>query len=321
MPAEQPAVKPIATGVITQAKGAHLGEFFQALADSPAAGTVAVADDSGESEALAGKILKQKLTGFFRSSQEMLARQKPRFAVVSMESVRAPAEIRRCLEAGSHVLTEKPACTRAEDFEPLTQLAEMRHLNLALALANRPHAPIQEARRLLQKQILGRLYGIEMHLVADQSRLTRDDYQQSWRCDRERSGGGHLAWLGIHWIDTAQYITGLKIRRVAGFTENVGGQPITVEDSAAMALEFDGGIFGTLTSGFYLDRHYKFHIRRYHSHMRIWGSHGWLELSSFEDQPLIYASRRLPDASEQIFQYPAGQRSYTPFVNAAVQAA
>ena len=321
MPAEPQPVQPVPVGVVTQSKGAHLREFFQALADSPEAASVALADDSGEAEPLAREILQNKLAGVYRDPQEMLRTARPKFALVSMEAVRAPGEIRRCLEAGCHVLTEKPACTRGEDFEPLARMADARHLNLALALANRPHAPIQQARKLLTRQLFGKLYAMELHLVADQSRLTREDYQQSWRCDRSRSGGGHLAWLGIHWFDVAQYITGLKIRRVAGFIANTGGQPIDVEDSATMTLEFDSGILGTLTSGFYLDRYYKYNIRRYHSHLRIWGSHGWLELSSFEEQPLTYVSRRLPDQAEQIFNYPRGQRSYTPFVRSAVRAA
>src|SRR3712207_8124755 len=43
---------------------------------------------------------------------------------------------------------------------------------------------------------------------------------------------------------------------LAGFTTVVGGQPIEVEDSATVALRFDSGALGTITSGYYLDRGY-----------------------------------------------------------------
>ena len=42
----------------------------------------------------------------------------------------------RALDAGCHVFAEKPACVRIEDFIPLVQKADARHLNLMLALAN-----------------------------------------------------------------------------------------------------------------------------------------------------------------------------------------
>ncbi len=48
----------------------------------------------------------------------------------------------------------------------------------------------------------------------------------------------HLTWLGIHWLDLAMYVTGSRITHVAGFSGNVGGQPIDTEDSAAISLRF-----------------------------------------------------------------------------------
>jgi predicted dehydrogenase len=67
------------------------------------------------------------------------------------------------------------------------------------------------------------------------------------------------------------YISGSRIRDVAALTANVGGQPIDTEDSAVVALRFDNGILGTLTSGYYLNR-------GYHSLLKIWGSGGWVAL-------------------------------------------
>src|SRR5262249_13332816 len=162
------------------------------------------------------------------------------------------------------------------DFAQLTRTAQQKHRHLMLALANRLHAPVREARRLLQEGKLGKVYGVEVHLVADQTRLKREAYHKSWFAQKARAGGGHLIWLGIHLLDLALHVTGLKVRQVAGFAGVVGGQPIDVEDSAAVALRFDNGSFGTLTSGYYLDK-------GYHSHLQIWGEHGWLRLASIEE--------------------------------------
>jgi len=87
-----------------------------------------------------------------------------------------------------------------------------------------------------------------------------------------------------------------------------------VEDSAAAALRFDNGCFGTMTSGYYLDK-------GYHSHIKVWGEHGWLRLASIEDEPLEwYGARDVKEPRLQKFTYPKGERGYTPFVRSAVRA-
>jgi predicted dehydrogenase len=317
---EEKIVPTINVGVITQSQGAHLREYFGSLADTPEVAKVAVADDSGECLALARELLKDELDADYRDPVKMLAERKPQLALVSMEPVRAPRAIDAALEAGCHVLTEKPGCVRIEDFEPLVRKAEMKHLEIMLALANRPHAPVREAKRIVSQGLLGKLYGINMYLVADQARLQRPDYRDSWRCTKARAGGGHLIWLGIHWLDMAMYITGLKVEQVSGFVNVVGGQPIDVEDSAAVSLQFSGGVLGTLMSGFYLDKAFSESIQRYQSYMQIWGADGWLRLSIFEEEPLQWYSTRAKGVpAVQRFEYAKGQRSYQPFVQEAVR--
>ena len=160
-----------------------------------------------------------------------------------------------------------------------------------------------EAKRLIESGAIGDLYGVEMHMVADQTRLGREGYGERWEAQQSRSGGGHLVWLGIHWLDLAMFITDTDIKSVAGFTANVGGKPFDVEDSATAALQFSNGTLGTVTSGYYTDEARSIppeahHLRAasalqttvggsdprlacaqgYNSHMKFWGSKGWVHL-------------------------------------------
>jgi len=304
----------IQVGVITNADGSHLDLYFSALAKTEETAGVHLADPSGKTVERARAALGAKLVGVHNDAGDMLRKARPALALVSLEAVLSPPAIDQALDAGCHVLTEKPACVRAVDFEKLVRKAQQNHRHLMLALANRSHAPVQEARRLVQKGVLGRIYATELHLVADQARIRRESYRQQWVAQKKRAGGGHLAWLGIHWLDLATYITGLRVQQVAGFAGVVGGQPIDVEDSAAVALKFDNNSFGTMTSGYYLDR-------GYHSHLQIWGEHGWLRLAAIEDTPLEwYSTRDNKQPEVQRFNYPKGQRGYQPFVRAAVRA-
>lgn len=303
---------PVAVGVLTNAGAAHLDLYFAALAQSEEAKTVALADPSGQSVPSARKILGEKLTAVFPTAAELLSQRKPTLALVSLEAASAPPVIEAALQAGCHVYAEKPACVREADFARLVRLADSKHLLLMLALANRLHPAMREARRLIRANRIGKIFGLEMHLVADQTRLTRPAYHQTWFAQKDRAGGGHLIWLGIHWLDLAMYLTGSKITEVAGFTANVGGQPLDVEDSAAMALRFENGTLGTLTSGYYLDR-------GYHSHIKIWGSKGWLQLGLHGGEPLIWAEHGQPDV--QRYTGPTEPSGYTPFVAACLRAA
>ena len=303
----------IRVGLMTAGTGAHVSAYLEGLKSSATASSVAVADPSGQHFEMAQKILGDKLQKTYASHRTLLKEFAPQMTVVTQEAVASPPVIADCLEAGCHVLTEKPACIRAADFAELVRTADSKHLHLMLALANRINKPVLKAKELVHSGDIGQVYGLEMHIIADHTRLTSPAYHQSWYADKQRAGGGHLIWLGIHWLDLAMLITGSKTNAVTGFAGNVGGEAITVEDSAAVSLQFDNNTFGTMTSGYYLDR-------GYHSHIKIWGSHGWLELTQMEDVPLRwYSTRNTKTPTVQIYDGPK-ERGYSPFVDAAVKA-
>jgi predicted dehydrogenase len=304
---------PLHVAMVTESGGAHLESYFDALSRAPEIGSVALCDSSGESEALARGALGAKLTGTYMDTAGMLRDQKPAFAIVSMEAVHAPTMIDTLLDADCHILAEKPSCVRIEDFEPLYRKAMARDRYLVLALANRVNPVILEAQRLIREGTIGKIYGIEVHMVADQTRLTEPGYAESWTAQKARVGGGHLIWLGIHWLDLAMFVTGSPLRAVTGLTANVGGSPLDVEDSAAVAMRFENGALGTLTAGYFLDEGYD-------SHMKVWGSHGWLHFHMHGGEPLEWYSTRDADRRIQRLQEPEKQDAYVPFVRAVARA-
>ena len=306
---------PIHAVILTHAAGPHLDAYYTALAQCPEVATVGLADPSGSTFAAAAKTLGPKLRQTTRDAAALLRDTHPALALVTMEATLAPAAIDLALENNCHVFAEKPACIRASDFAPLVQKAEAKHLHLMLALANRITPAVQAARQLIRDGRLGKLYGLELHLVADQTRLKSESYRKTWLAQKARAGGGHLTWLGIHWLDLAMFITGASVTAVAGFSGVVGGQPLEVDDSNALALRFDNGIFGTMTSGYYLKS-------GYHQHLKIWGESGWLWLCEQTEAPLQWQSYTdSKNTGIQSYKQPNEPKGYTPFVRAAVLAA
>jgi len=300
--------------VITNQEGAHLRDYFSSLAASAETRRVLLADPSGHNFEAAKTALGGKLGGTYASARELFAQNRPQLTLVSLEPALAPAAIAAALDAGSHVLAEKPASLGIAAFARLAEKAEAKNLHLMLALANRTNSDTQFARDLIRRGQIGRIYGVEVHLIADQARLARPAYQQSWYAKKARAGGGHLIWLGLHWIDLAMYLTGSDVTAVAGFTTNIGGQPLDVEDSAVVSLKFSEGFLGTMTSAYYLDR-------GYHSHIKIWGSGGWIEMNRHGGVvPMRYYSTA--DATPEVKTHvpPEGPTGYAPFVAACVRA-
>ena len=289
--ANRPGAAPrsaIRVGIITQQDGPHLGIYFPAIAACTSVSEVAVADPSGTTFETAKKMLGEHgHVKPFRDPTEMIDGFRPDLVLVALEAHSAPTRIREALSAGCHVLAEKPACVRAEDFAPLVRLATKRHLNLMLALPNRLAPATVRAREIVDAGWLGKLYGVTIFQVKDQARLTRRDYQDSWYAFRDRAGGGHLIWLGIHDLDRVFFITDDRVARVTGFTNNVGGQPVEIEDAEAVSFQCHSGMVGTFHGGYYLEGGSS------QAGTTLWGSAGWMRMSG----------QREPDGSQRSFRW------------------
>lgn len=300
--------------VLTHAGGAHLNAYFSALAESKDCDEVVFADPDSHSADEARRLLGDKLTRSYTNFAELLAKESPKLCVLTMEARLAPPVVEAVLESGSHVFAEKPGCVTLQQFEKLATLAESKHLHLMLAFANRANPESLVARKMIQQGRIGNVYSIDMHIVADQTRLTNPVYHGTWYADKTRAGGGHLIWLGIHWLDLAMFLTGTAIIKASGAIANVGGQPISAEDSAVATLQFSNGMLGTLNSGYYLNA-------GYHTQIRIWGSKGWMNLDSTGTEKLTWYENTGPKAKQvQTIESPIEPRGYSSFVAQVIAA-
>ncbi|MEX2263445.1 MAG: Gfo/Idh/MocA family oxidoreductase [Bryobacteraceae bacterium] len=195
--AAQAAERQIRVALLTHAGGPHLSAYIPALADTPEVGEVILSDPGGENVETARKALGSRLGAVHNTPAELFRQAKPDLALVTMEAKLAPPVIHAALDAGCHVMAEKPACVHLADFEALAAKANSRRRHLMLALGNRIDPHVLEMSRIVQRGQIGKIYGIELHIVADQTRLTRPAYHKTWIAQKARAGGGHLIWLGI----------------------------------------------------------------------------------------------------------------------------
>lgn len=206
--------------------------------------------DSNE-EALARVSSEQpnKLAGTYTNLDELLAKPDLYFVIAAVPNAVGKEIFIRCLDAGIHVMAEKPVGRNSAETSEIVDAAKRAGRKLGVCYQNRANAVIQEARRIVASGALGPLMTVEMRMITTAVRF-RDP--QNWLFNKEMAGGGMLSWLGCHYIDLMRYITQDEIVSVQAEVATRSGENIDVEDVATLALRFKSGAIGSLHAGYIL---------------------------------------------------------------------
>jgi len=114
------------------------------------------------------------------------------------------------LEAGKHVLCEKPLTTSAEDASSLVSLAAKTGLRNCLCHNLRYYPMVQHMRRLREAGELGEILVVQGTYSQD---WLLYDTDWNWRIDSTAGGPlRSMADIGTHWFDMAEHITGLRVK-------------------------------------------------------------------------------------------------------------
>jgi predicted dehydrogenase len=116
-----------------------------------------------------------------------------------------PDLVMTALQANKHVLVEKPLTNDVASGAPLVREAAVRGLILSVGHNSRRAAHVQEMQHLLSAGILGRIVLAEGHFSHSGG---LDLKPNQWRWSPETCPGGVLNLLGVHEIDTLQYLIG-----------------------------------------------------------------------------------------------------------------
>ncbi|MFK3732285.1 Gfo/Idh/MocA family protein [Streptomyces sp. NPDC088090] len=141
------------------------------------------------------------------------------------------------LEAGKHVLCEKPLANSVAEAEAMAAAAEAARARGQVAMVgfNYRRVPaLSYARRLIAEGRLGTLRHVRVSYLQDW--LVDPDFPLTWRLEREHAGSGALGDLGAHIVDLAQYLAGESVVGVSAQTETfVRERPRPVAAAAGLA--------------------------------------------------------------------------------------
>jgi len=144
------------------------------------------------------------------------------------------------LDAGAHVLLEKPMVNRVVDAHKL--LAKIDATKKVVGLAYQRHT---EPRFLyIRDKIASGEFGPVQFVNALQQQGWRAGTVGSWRQDPALSGGGQINDSGSHVLDVILWSTGLAPEKVSAFMDNRGTR---VDINTALSVRFTSGAQGTIS--------------------------------------------------------------------------
>jgi predicted dehydrogenase len=147
----------------------------------------------------------------------------------------------RALDAGKHVLVEKPAFPRMEDYRTVRD-ARDRAKRVVLVGENDHYKPLAVSlRRLIAQGVIGEM--VFAHFTTIARRLKSAD---DWRNDETMAGGDAFFEEGIHWLHFANSL-GPAMTMARGFRPSVSREgPDTRAKSMMIAFRYDNGAVGSL---------------------------------------------------------------------------
>lgn len=189
----------------------------------------------------------------FGSLEELLADpQIDAVSVCTANSTHAEISI-KALQAGKHVLCEKPLATCSKDVRRMITAAEKAGRVLMVAQNQRMDTAHRVAKRLLKQGEMGRVLSFQTAFShgGPERWLGQKPGAGIWFFDARQTGFGVLGDLGVHKLDVICWLTGEKNEKALAFTATLdkrleSGAPIPVEDNAAMLLRMSSGAIGTL---------------------------------------------------------------------------
>src|ERR687898_2170161 len=219
--------------------GSHHARAIAGLEDAE---LVAVADVVPEpAEKLAGEYGCSSHSGL----GQMLSEAKLDAVCVCTPSGMHAGDAIAALEAGKHVVIEKPVDITLEAADRLIEVQRATGRRVAVVSQHRFDPATQAVREALARGEFGRLTSgsADVRWWRSQSYYDSGGWRGTWKLD----GGGVLINQAIHSIDLLQWLMG-EVVEVTAYTGLLAHERIEVEDTAVAILKFADGALGTIVA-------------------------------------------------------------------------
>ncbi|MEJ7586510.1 MAG: Gfo/Idh/MocA family oxidoreductase [Ferruginibacter sp.] len=191
----------------------------------------------------ANRLANQFGANAYYSLEEMLLAEKETdiISICTPNGLHAVQSI-QSLQAGKHVLCEKPMCIRISDGYEMIRVAAAAAKKLFVVKSTRYNPVIIAVKKLMDDNLLGNIYSFQLNCVWNRPAAY---YADSWKGTLLLDGGTLFTQFS-HYIDVLLWFLG-KEKSITGFRKNAAHlHTIEFEDTGVMAVEMDSGAIGSI---------------------------------------------------------------------------
>ncbi|MBB3236757.1 Gfo/Idh/MocA family protein [Phyllobacterium endophyticum] len=207
-------------------------------------GNEIVAVQGGDALRVSDYARNHSIANAFTSVEELLAADLDAVYISNTNEKHAPCAI-AALNAGKHVLGEKPMATSLDEAKAMVALAHEKGLTLAINHHLRGMNSHRKLRDLVESGALGELVAVRAMFGVLLPQANR-----GWRTESAVAGAGVFFDLTVHDADSLHFILGEKFKRVATFTSNNGVSAEGIEDGVAIVAQTASGLTVQITESF-----------------------------------------------------------------------
>ena len=182
-------------------------------------------------------------TKTYTDYREMLTKERPELVAICTESGKHAAIALDCIDAGCHVIIEKPIALSLADADEIIRQAKEKGVKVCANHQNRFNKAIQKIRGALENKRFGKMFYGTAHIrwCRDKNYYTQAPWRGTWEQD-----GGALMNQCIHNIDLLRWMMGDEIDEVVGMTDRLNHPYIDCEDLGIALVKFSNGSYGII---------------------------------------------------------------------------
>jgi predicted dehydrogenase len=153
------------------------------------------------------------------------------------------------IEAGKHVLLQKPVAPNLADAEAIQAAAERSTRTVGLYMSYFDQPLVHDLRDMIRDGRLGNVVHCYARLMHKGGMMWSDEAlkgNRNWRGSVAETGGGCFIQLAVHYVHIFEWVTGARVVRASGFTRNLHCPGLEGEDLAVAVFQFDSGAMATI---------------------------------------------------------------------------
>ncbi len=171
--------------------------------------------------------------------RDLIAKEKIDLAFIFLPHCDCDEAAVECANRGINIVVEKPVASASSKARSIMVACEKNRVLFSTPYLWRYHPVIKKMKEVIDAGLLGHVVGCEGRCAAGGLHRYIDGHSE-WMLDKNKSGGGPMYNLGVHWIDLFRWLLGSEIIEVTGKNVRVN-QSYNIEDNSFAIATFANG--------------------------------------------------------------------------------